>query len=141
MKLTYTQCKQIAVNTGNLREAVEALQNQPEWIAAAEHYRSRDGKERFDPLNVTNVLDLADIQAIQQGGCSSGAFMPAVTYYSAMLTMADYGDDVLQYIQDTMGELPKPDNCESWSGMACFYLSCAVELWCGQFDLFGVDWD
>ena len=121
MKLTYTQCKQIAVNTGNLRETVEALQNQPDWI--------------IEPL------DLADIQAIQQGGCSSGAFMPAATYYSAMLTMADYGDDVLQYIQDNLGELPKPDNCESWGGMACFYLSYAVELWCGQFDLFGVDWD
>ena len=39
--------------------------------------------------------------------------------------MGRYGDDVLQYIQDVYGELPKPAE----SGMACFYLSIAVETW------------
>ena len=69
------------------------------------------------------------IAAIVQGGCASGAYMPAVTYHDAAQTMARHGDDVLQYIEDAYGELPQPDRSESWSGIAVFYLSCAVEIW------------
>lgn len=70
-----------------------------------------------------------DIAAIIQGGCASGAYMPAVTYHKALATMAAHGDDVLQYIEDALGELPAPPDNASWSGMASHYLSCAVELW------------
>ena len=55
--------------------------------------------------------------------------MPAVTYHKALATMAAHGDDVLDYIENALGELPKPPDSASWSGMACHYLSCAVELW------------
>jgi hypothetical protein len=55
--------------------------------------------------------------------------MPAVTYHQARETMNEHGDDVLQYIQDSLDELPKPRDDESWSGIAVFYLSYAVELW------------
>lgn len=79
-------------------------------------------------------LTLWDIDAIRYGGCSSGAFMPGVTYADALKTMSDHGDDVLQYIQDHTGELPKPAADESWAGMAVFYLSYAVELWAGGLD-------
>jgi len=71
------------------------------------------------------------LRAIVQGGCASGAYMPAVTYYQARDTMNRHGDDVLDYIQDALGELPAPADDESWSGMACHYLSTAVELWAG----------
>ncbi len=77
----------------------------------------------------------SDIEAIQYGGCASGAYMPAVTYYDAKQTMAEHGDDVLEFIQDHMGELPQPNADESWSGISCFYLSYAVELWAGQFEV------
>lgn len=70
-----------------------------------------------------------DVAAIIQGGCASGAYMPAVTYHKALAAMATHGDDVLQYIEDALGELPKPPDSASWSGMACHYLSCAVKLW------------
>jgi len=70
-----------------------------------------------------------DIAAIVQGGCASGAYMPAVTYHEATETMNRHGDDILQFIQDAYGELPKPRDGESWAGMACFYVSCGVELW------------
>jgi hypothetical protein len=70
-----------------------------------------------------------DVAAIIQGGCASGAYMAAVTYHKALATMAEHGDDVLQYVEDALGELPKPPDSASWSGMACHYLSCAVELW------------
>jgi hypothetical protein len=121
MQLSYTQCKQLAANYSDLRGAIDELQSQPDWI--------------------TQELDLADMQAIQQGGCASGAYMPAVTYHQALQTMEEHGDDVLQYIEDTLGELPQPDKGESWSGLAVFYLSYAVELWASQFDLDGVNWD
>jgi hypothetical protein len=73
-----------------------------------------------------------DVASITQGGCASGAYMPAVTYHQALQTMAEHGDDVLEYIVDALGELPAPNASESWSGMACHYLSIAVELWAGD---------
>ncbi len=69
------------------------------------------------------------IAAIMQGGCASGAYMPAVTYHTAARMMAEHGDDVLKYIENELGELPTPPSGTSWSGMAVFYLSYAVELW------------
>lgn len=68
--------------------------------------------------------------------------MPAVTYFEARTTMAEHGDDVLDYLQEQTGELPKPADIESWSGMACFYLSCAVELWVSfaQSEIEDTDW-
>lgn len=69
------------------------------------------------------------IASIVQGGCASGAYMPAVTYYQALATMSEHGDDVLQFLQDYLGELPAPCSDESWSGMACHYLSAAVDYW------------
>lgn len=118
IEVTFTQCKQVATMY-DLRDTIEALRNQPIWI--------------------THDLGIADIQAIQQGGCASGAYMPAVTYWQAAQIMETYGDDVLQYIDDTLGELPTVPNGISWSELAVFYLSCAVELWAGQFDLSGID--
>jgi len=82
------------------------------------------------PAWITQALSPYDLAAINQGGCASGAYMPAVTYHLASKTMGEHGDDVLQYIQDACGELPQVDNDESWSGIAVFYLSSAVELFC-----------
>ncbi len=122
MEITFTQCKQINDLHGSAwRDTIAAMSNQPDWI--------------------TQELDIADIQAIQQGGCNSGAYMPAVTYWQAKETMNEWGDDVLQFIEDQYGELPQPEHGESWSGLATFYLSIAVELWAGQFDLDHVNWD
>lgn len=70
-----------------------------------------------------------DVAAICQGGCASGAYMPAVTYYTAAQTMAKHGDDVLQYIDDHYGEPINPPEGSSWAGISVFYLSVAVELW------------
>ena len=81
------------------------------------------------PSWIEQDITCYDLAAIIQGGCASGAYMPAVTYHQALATMQEHGDDVLEYIEDAMGELPKPNDGESWAGMACFYLSVAVELW------------
>lgn len=69
-----------------------------------------------------------DVIAVYQGGCGSGAYMPAVTYATANAVMAEHGDDVLEFIEQYYGEIPQP-NGQSWSQMASFYLSIAVEIW------------
>lgn len=81
------------------------------------------------PAWIDQDISGSTLAAIVQGGCASGAYMPAVTYHSALATMGEHGDDVLEYIEGAMGEPPQPDAGESWSGLACFYLSVAVELW------------
>lgn len=87
------------------------------------------------PAWIDDAITWNDVDAIVKGGCASGAYMPAVTYSDAMETMRLAGDEVLQYIEDN-SELPDVSG-ESWSGMACKYLSTAVELWaCGVQD----DW-
>lgn len=80
------------------------------------------------PAWIEQDITAVDVAAIVQGGCASGAYMPAVTYHTANDTMAEHGDDVLEYIEDAIGELPNVDG-ESWKGMAVKYLSAAVELW------------
>ena len=92
----------------------------------------------FDHLEVPAWIDpkitAANIASIIQGGCASGAYMPAVTYYEASQTMAAHGDDVLQFIEDAYGEVPSPPSNSSWSGHACFFLSTAVELWASSIE-------
>ena len=39
--------------------------------------------------------------------------MPAVTYYQADKTMSEQGDNVLEYIENAMGEIPQPQNATS----------------------------
>ena len=86
------------------------------------------------PPWIDQDLTIYDVDAIIQGGCASGAYMPAVTYCKARETMKEHGDDVLQYIQDSYGELPQPKDTESWSGIAVHYLSIAVELFASSLE-------
>lgn len=81
------------------------------------------------PAFIEQDITGSDVAAIIQGGCASGAYMPAVTYHTARETMNEHGDDVLQFIEDACGEIPKLPETTSWSGVAVFYLSAAVELW------------
>ena len=81
------------------------------------------------PAWIEQDLTCADVAAIVQGGCASGAYMPAVSYGLASDMMAKHGDDVLQYLQDALGELPTPPDDVSWSGLACHYLAYAVDMW------------
>lgn len=87
------------------------------------------------PITVPRWIDqditAADVAAICHGGCASGAYMPAVTYHTAREVMSEHGDDVLEFIEGHFDELPQPNKGESWSGMATFYLSAAVEIWAG----------
>lgn len=80
------------------------------------------------PAWIDQDITTLDIMAIMEGGCDSGAYMPAVTYYNALQTMAKYGDEVTEYILDYYGEMPDLSD-KTWSQMAVTILSFAVELW------------
>jgi hypothetical protein len=81
------------------------------------------------PKWIEQDISPSDVAAILQGGCESGAYMPAATYHQANATMGEHGDAVLDFIQDSLGELPTAPQDTSWIGIAVFYLSCAVEIW------------
>ncbi len=81
------------------------------------------------PVWIDQDLTTDDVVAIVQCGCNSGAYMPAVTYHTARSTMAEHGDDVVEFIEDHLGELPAPPARSSWSGVCVHYLATAVELW------------
>lgn len=85
------------------------------------------------PYWIEQDITVGDCRNIVRGGCASGAYMPAVTYYKANAIMDEYGDDVLQFIDEHLGDdLPAPPKGCSWSGIACHYLSLAVEIWAGH---------
>ena len=82
------------------------------------------------PAWITDDVDVYDVEAITIGGCASGAYMPAVTYYQAIATMAEHGDDIFEYIYDQYGErLEVPNSVETWGQLCVHYLSVAVEIW------------
>jgi hypothetical protein len=112
--------------TQNLMLGEEVLFSIPVWIDA----------ERFTDLDADDLR--AEVQAIAEHGCMSGAYMPAVTYHLANKTMAEHGDAVMDYIQDVGGftvngntVLPKTSLISSWTGLAVHFLSHAVDTWAG----------
>lgn len=71
------------------------------------------------------------------GGCITGCYMPAVEYYTAMKTMTEHGDDVIEFTVNFYGGLMCPPGSDdpqgeafSWSVMACHFMSLAVDGWC-----------
>lgn len=81
------------------------------------------------PAWIEQDITTYTVASISEGGCESGAYMPAVTYHQAAETMSKHGDDVLDFIENQLGEIPPPPKDSSWSGMAVYYLSTAVEAW------------
>ena len=126
IELTFTQCKQLVANDVVLSDFVEAINDQPEFM-------------QFDQMGVDSVSEL---QSLIQSGCAANAH-GSVFYHNAAECMARHGDDVLEYIEDTLGKLTTIEAGTSWNQIASEYLSTAIELWCGNFanDLDGVDWD
>lgn len=111
----------------NLWEYDEPISVYNEKALAADE----DGETVDVPVWIEQDITPADVAAIIQGGCESGAYMPAVTYHQALSTMAEHGDDVLQYIEDRDG-MPESLPAGSWAGLACWFVSAAVELWAAE---------
>ena len=74
------------------------------------------------------------LRAIAENGCASGAYMPAVEYYTAKQTMAEHGDDIIRFITAIAGLSPTDIfssdmlDCPTWSQICVAYVSMAVEL-------------
>lgn len=82
------------------------------------------------PQWIDQEIDLDQVRSIYQGGCASGAYMPAVIYHDALMTMNEHGDDVLEYLDECGVEISGADLlARSWAGMACILLSAAAEAW------------
>jgi len=81
------------------------------------------------PVWIDPDIDLYAVQSVRQGGCASGAYMPAVTYYDAASTMAKYGEQVTSFLADYWGEPIEFNPAEGWDGFAVRVVSLAVELW------------
>ena len=118
MNITYSQIKQIKENCDNLgldwRDIIEAMNTQPVFLEY--------------------TLEIYDIASINQGGCASGAYMPAVTYAKALDTMNTFYDVIEWEIKAAIGGVPVIDADISWPHLAVQYVSLAVELWCLQWD-------
>lgn len=127
IELTFTQCKQLVDNGVDLREFVGQVNDQPEFMS--------------DNTGM-GIDSISELQSIIQSGCASNAHR-AVYYHEASQCMGEHGDDVLEYIEGVIGELPAIPLGSSWSHITSIYLVTAIELWCSNFanDLDGVDWD
>lgn len=70
-----------------------------------------------------------EVKDLAEYGCGKCCYRPAVINCEALKTMGEYGDDVLEYLEE-MGAASTDDLAGfSWSGMAVEYLSTAVETW------------
>lgn len=76
-----------------------------------------------------------EVQAIQRGGCASGAYMPAVTYRTAVERMTEHDSAVMNYLDDMGVDLGSVNEHPSFAAIAVRLLSTAVECWADSLDL------
>ncbi len=106
----------------------------PDWLEA-DQFTHRDSllDDKSQPWDRREFVYCCSIKDLSNGGVAAGCYMPAVTYTTAMETMSQHGDEVFDYIEQNLGEIPMPPEEDfrrgQWSGLACWYMSFAVELW------------
>ena len=84
-------------------------------------------------INEVEKITVYDLQAIAQGGCESGAYMPAVTYHTAKEVMHKHGDDITDSITDIFEDGIKYDIAnDTWFGFCSKVYSMAVENWVNE---------
>lgn len=123
--LTFSQCKQLVSNGYDLPDFLEQVTTQqPEFIKS-----------------MGAIDSISELQAIQQGGCASGSYMPAVTYHTALQCMSEHHSEVEDLLSDYGPEFTFNPTEDSFATLASNIVAMAVEHWAGSFDLSGVDWD
>ena len=84
-------------------------------------------------INEVQKITVYDLQSIAQGGCESGAYMPATTYYDAKEVMHKHGDDITDSITDLFEDGIKYDIADdTWAGFCSKVYSMAVENWVNE---------
>jgi len=66
---------------------------------------------------------------IVEGGCESGAYMPAVTYHEARRTMCLHGNAVVEYLSEYNYSVKWNIEHSTFSNLCTELLSEAVEIW------------
>lgn len=112
IELNYTQAKAIINELGrtDLESFLESMNDQPEFL-------------KF----MGEIDSVYELISIYEGGCASGAYMPAVTYYTANQCMAsDAASSVEDEISD-YGDITFNPAEESFSQFASKLCAMAVE--------------
>jgi hypothetical protein len=83
--------------------------------------------------NLGTIDSLEELQAISQGGCASGAYMPAVTYHIAREAVFN-DDSISEYAIDFLEEIGSTESLanhakEGISAYCVYLCSVAVESW------------
>jgi hypothetical protein len=84
------------------------------------------------PAWIEQDITVCDVRAICQGGCASGAYMPAVMYFEAKQTMAQHGEDIFDFIIDRLGESALDNDFTGFGMKCCAWVCAAVELWAAE---------
>lgn len=82
------------------------------------------------PVWIDQGIYCYDVAAICQGGCESGAYMPAVTYYEAQKIMNEHADSVIRFLENQGYEKAEFDfSNQTWGCFCVQLLSLAVDTW------------
>lgn len=116
-ELTFTQSKMIINSLGRdqLENFLESINDQPEFL-------------KF----MGEISDVAELIAIYEGGCASGAYMPAVTYYTAKKCLFECEGTLADQL-DGYGAIEWDHENEELGGFAVKICSIAVENYVSQF--------
>jgi hypothetical protein len=110
--LTFSQAKAITNDLGrsDLENFLESMNDQPEFL-------------KF----MGEITDVSELIAIYEGGCASGAYMPAVTYYTANQCMASDASGSVEEEIEHYEEITFNPATESFSQFASKLCAMAVE--------------
>jgi len=117
--LTYTQCKALIAAHSQyvVSDFINEMNNQPEFLQ-----------------HMGEITDVAELVAIYEGGCASGAYMPAVTYHIALSCMNECATSVEDMLEDSyQSEITFDFSSGGWVNLASDMCSRAVEAYVSQF--------
>jgi hypothetical protein len=117
-ELTYTQAKNIIESLGRceLENFLDSMNDQPEF------------------LQFMGVIDsVGELLSIYEGGCASGAYMPAVTYHTANQCMASDASGSVEEEIEHYEEITFNPATESFSQFASKLCAMAVESYVSKF--------
>lgn len=115
--LTYSQAKTLINDLG--RDTVETFVN------------DLDDQPKFLEY-MGEIEDVAELISIYGGGCASGAYMPAVTYYKAKQCLFEHEESLLAQIEH-FETIEWNLEQETLGGIAAKICSMAVEDYVQQF--------
>lgn len=79
------------------------------------------------PPWIDKDIEWSTVIELQNHGCDTGIYMPAVTYHEALATINQYHREIFDFLDDYLDEIELPTG--SWPTIAVYILSIAVELW------------